>query len=69
MAGLSNYPPGHPTGNLEREFTLRCENEECPENGETVSATYIYERDTGAAYLLPEGVELCPDCGQERRGA
>jgi hypothetical protein len=64
--GLSNYPPGHPTGNSRSEVRLTCRNGDCPEEGSPEYATEVYERDTGAAYLDPEGIEVCPDCGQDR---
>lgn len=62
-------PPGTPQGTLEREFELKCVNEDCPEFDSPVYARYLYERDTGAAWLEPDGVETCPDCQQERKGA
>ena len=67
MAGLSSYPPGHPTGTARSEVKLRCVNKDCPEYGATNYAIEIYERDTNAAYLDPEDADICPDCEQERR--
>ena len=64
--GLSNYPPGHPTGNERHEVALTCRNPDCPENGSVGEGIEVYERDTGAASLDPEGSEVCPDCGQDR---
>ena len=66
MRGLSNYPPGHPTGHSKDEVSLVCRNEECPEEGIPVVAVSVYERETGAAWIEPEDANYCEECGNER---
>jgi hypothetical protein len=65
MRGLSNYPPGHPTGSEHQEIQMVCRNEDCPEWGGTVTVTQVYERDTGAAYIEPEDDLFCEVCREE----
>lgn len=65
MRGLSNYPPGHPTGSEHQEIQMVCRNEDCEESGSLVTVTQVYERETGAAFIEPEDDLFCEVCGEE----
>lgn len=65
MGGLSNYPPGHPTGVEHQEIQMVCRNEDCGECGTLVTVNQVYERETGAAYIEPEDDLFCEVCQEE----
>ena len=65
MRGLSNYPPGHPSGIDRQEIQMVCRNEDCEESGGLVTVTQVYERETGAAFIEPEDDLFCEVCGEE----
>lgn len=67
MRGLSNLPPGTPTGWDRESVTLRCPNDQCPEFLAPVTATSAYERDTGWGGIEPEGAKWCEECGKEMK--
>jgi hypothetical protein len=69
MRGLSNYPPGHPTGVETSEIQMVCRDPECEDYKEEITVTQVYERAVNAAFIEPEDDLFCPACGGEREDA
>lgn len=63
--GLSNYPPGHPTGWSHEEWDWQCVNESCENYKEVVAVAMTIDRETNSAEAANEDDCFCDKCHKE----